>query len=427
MIDLNTIVQTPEAVRDALQRRGEDVGTVDAVIELDARRRELIQEADDARNRRNTVSRAIGQARRKPTDDEVQEMRNVGNRIQQLAAEQRDVEAELRTLMLTIPNIPLDDVPVGFDESANIVVRASDAPQPTEWAQPHWTIGERLNIIDMESAANISGARFYLLKGKGARLHRAIVNWLIDTLVDDYGYEEIDPPYLVREETLIGAGNLPKFADDLFRDTEAGLWLIPTSEVSLNGMFQDSIIDQALPLRYCARTPCFRREHAAAGRDVRGMKRVKQFEKVEMFRFVHPEDSVREQDDMVNISVDLCERLGLTTRVLKLCTGDIAFQSARTFDIEVWSPGSAEWLEVSSVSTCTDFQARRTNTRYRPQPGKGTAFPHTLNGSALGMPRVFIAVLEAGLQPDGSVAVPEPLQRYTGFARIHRDVQDATG
>lgn len=418
MIDLNKIVQTPDIIRDALRRRGEEVDTVDTVIEFDTRRRELIQEADEARNIRNRFSRAIGQERRKPTDDEVQEMRETGDRIQQLAADQRDVDAKLRSVMLTIPNIPLDDVPVGFDESSNIVVQDAKPPLSPEWAQPHWTIGERLNIIDMESAANISGARFYLLKGKGARLHRAIVNWLIDTLVDDFGYEEIDPPYLVKEETLIGAGNLPKFADDLFRDSEAGLWLIPTSEVSLNGMFQDTIIDQVLPLRYCARTPCFRREHAAAGRDVRGMKRVKQFEKVEMFRFVHPEDSVREQEEMVDISVELCQRLGLTARVLKLCTGDIAFQSARTFDIEVWTPGSAEWLEVSSVSTCTDFQARRTNTRYRPVPGKGTAFPHTLNGSALGMPRVFIAVLESGLQPDGSIRVPEALQRYTGFERI---------
>lgn len=418
MIDLNKIVQTPNIIRDALRRRGEDVGPVESVIGLDARRRALIREADEARNIRNTFSRAIGRERRKPTDDEVQEMRKTGDRIQQLAADQRDVESELRAVMLTIPNIPLDDVRVGFDESSNIVVRESVAPTPPDWAEPHWDIGKRLGIIDLESAANISGARFYLLKGKGARLHRAIVNWLIDSLVDDFAYEEIDPPYLVTEQTLIGAGNLPKFADDLFRDSEAGLWLIPTSEVSLNGMFQDTIIEQELPLRYCARTPCFRREHAAAGRDVRGMKRVKQFEKVEMFRFVHPEDSVREQEEMVDISVELCERLGLTARVLKLCTGDIAFQSARTFDIEVWTPGSAEWLEVSSVSTCTDFQARRTNTRYRPIPGKGTAFPHTLNGSALGMPRVFIAVLESGLQPDGSILVPEALRRYTGFERI---------
>lgn len=418
MLDLNSIVRAPDVVRDGLRRRGEDVASVDEVIALDARRRELIVRTDGERHRRNEVSKAIGDAKRKPTDDEIQEMRATGDRIQALAAEQREVEAELRTLMLTLPNLPLDDVPVGADETANVVVRDAVPPASPAWAEPHWDIGERLGIIDMESAVNVAGARFYLLRGQGARLHRAIVNWLIDTLADDFGYEEIDPPYLALEETLTGAGNLPKFADDLFRDEEAGLWLIPTSEVALNGMFRDSIIEDTLPLRYCARTPCFRREHAAAGRDVRGMKRVKQFEKVEMFRFVHPSDSVREQEEMVDIAVELCGRLGLTSRVLKLCTGDIAFQSARTFDIEVWSPGSQEWLEVSSVSTCTDFQARRTNTRYRPQAGTGTAFPHTLNGSALGMPRVFIALLENGLQADGSVEVPTPLVRYTGFERI---------
>ena len=418
MLDLNIIVNQPGSVRDALRSRGEDVASVDSVIGLDSQRRELIQEADSMRQRRNQVSKTIGEQRRKPTEDEIREMRATGDRIQELAASQREIEAELRTVMLTIPNMPLNDVPVGLDESANVVVRDAQPPAPSECAEPHWTIGERLGIIDMEAAVNVSGARFYLLKGKGARLHRAIVNWLIDTLVDEFGYEEIDPPYLVKEETVVGAGNLPKFADDLFRDSEAGLWLIPTSEVALNGMFSDNIIEQELPLRYVARTPCFRREHAAAGRDVRGMKRVKQFEKVEMFRFVEPTDSVRQQEEMVDIGVELCQRLGLTARVLKLCTGDIAFQSARTFDIEVWSPGSAEWLEVSSVSTCTDFQARRTNTRYRPQRGRGTAFPHTLNGSALGLPRVFIAVLESGLQADGSVAVPKVLQRYAGFSGV---------
>ena len=418
MLDLSLIVNQPDTVRDALVNRGEDVSVVDTVTGLDVRRRELIQAADSMRQRRNLVSKTIGEEKRKPTEDEIREMRATGDRIQQLAAEQRDLDAELRTVMLTIPNVPLDDVPVGLDETSNIVVRAAEPPAALPHAEPHWEIGDRLGIIDMEAAVNVSGARFYLLRGKGARLHRAIVNWLIDTLVDEFGYEEIDPPYLVTESTVTGAGNLPKFADDLFRDSEAGLWLIPTSEVALNGMFSDSIITDDLPLRYVARTPCFRREHAAAGRDVRGMKRVKQFEKVEMFRFVEPHVSEREQMEMVDISVDLCQRLGLTARVLQLCTGDIAFQSARTFDIEVWSPGASEWLEVSSVSTCTDFQSRRTNTRYRPHHGRGTAFPHTLNGSALGMPRVFIAMLESGLQLDGSVVVPEPLRRYTGFERL---------
>ena len=236
-----------------------------------------------------------------------------------------------------------------------------------------------------------------MLRGQGARLHRAIVGWLLDTLVDEFGYEEMNPPYLVREETLVGSGNLPKFADDLYRDEEAGLWMIPTSEVSLNGIYQNSIISADLPLKYCSHSPCFRKEHAAAGRDVRGMKRVKQFEKVEMFRFVEPDESDAALQEMIEISLELCHRLGFTTRLLKLCAGDIAFQSAKTYDIEVWSPGGQEWLEISSLSTCTDFQARRNNTRYRPEVGGGTRFPHTLNGSALGMPRTFITVLENGL------------------------------
>lgn len=257
-----------------------------------------------------------------------------------------------------------------------------------------------------------------MLRGQGARLHRAIVGWLLDTLVDEFGYEETNPPYLVREETLIGTGNLPKFADDLYRDEDAGLWMIPTSEVSLNGIHQDSIIDAELPLKYCAHTPCFRKEHAAAGRDVRGMKRVKQFEKVEMFRFVEPDDSKEALEEMIEISLELCRRLGFTTRLLKLCAGDIAFQSAKTYDIEVWSPGAQEWLEISSLSTCTDFQARRNNTRYRPKGGGGTQFPHTLNGSALGMPRTFIAVLENGLQADGDVVLPEVLWDRVGCERV---------
>ena len=270
----------------------------------------------------------------------------------------------------------------------------------------------------MESAANISGSRFYMLRGQGARLHRAIVGWLLDTLVDEFGYEETNPPYLVREEALVGCGNLPKFADDLYRDDDAGLWMIPTSEVSLNAIHQGTIIDQELPLKYCAHTPCFRKEHAAAGRDVRGMKRVKQFEKVEMFRFVEPNESEDALQEMIEISLELCNRLGFTTRLLKLCAGDIAFQSAKTYDIEVWSPGAQEWLEISSLSTCTDFQTRRNNTRYRPKGGGGTRFPHTLNGSALGMPRTFIAVLENGLQADGSIVLPEVLWDRVGRDRI---------
>ena len=418
MLDLRKIVNDTDAVRAGLAKRGEDVAPIDEIISLDVRRRSLIQQTDSARHFRNEVSRTIGAEKRRPTDDEIQQMRSTGDRISALEEEARSVATELRTLMLGLPNLPLEDVPAGLDETFNEIVSEVESPPAREWDTPHWDIGDNLGIIDMESAANISGSRFYMLRGQGARLHRAIVGWLLDTLVDEFGYEETNPPYLVREETLIGTGNLPKFADDLYRDEDAGLWMIPTSEVSLNGIHQDSIIDAELPLKYCAHTPCFRKEHAAAGRDVRGMKRVKQFEKVEMFRFVEPDDSEEALEEMIEISLELCRRLGFTTRLLKLCAGDIAFQSAKTYDIEVWSPGAQEWLEISSLSTCTDFQARRNNTRYRPKGGGGTRFPHTLNGSALGMPRTFIAVLENGLQDDGSVVLPEVLWERVGFERI---------
>ena len=418
MLDLRRIVNDTDGVRAGLVKRGEDVAPIEEIIALDVRRRSLIQQTDSARHFRNEVSRTIGAEKRRPTDDEIQQMRSTGDRISALEEEARSVASELRTLMLGLPNLPLGDVPEGLDESFNEVVSEVEPPPAREWDTPHWDIGDNLGIIDMESEANISGSRVYRLRGQGARLHRAIVGWLLDTLVDEFGYEETNPPFLVREETLIGTGNLPKFADDLYRDEDAGLWMIPTSEVSLNGIHQDSIIDGELPLRYCAHTPCFRKEHAAAGRDVRGMKRVKQFEKVEMFRFVEPDDSEEALEEMIEISLELCRRLGFTTRLLKLCAGDIAFQSAKTYDIEVWSPGAQEWLEISSLSTCTDFQARRNNTRYRPKGGGGTRFPHTLNGSALGMPRTFIAVLENGLQADGSVVLPEVLWDRVGFERI---------
>ncbi len=418
MLDLRRIVNDTEAVRAGLAKRGEEDAPIDEVISLDRQRRELIQQTDSARQLRNEVSRRIGDEKRRPTDDEIQQMRSTGDKISELETEARSVANELRTLMLGLPNIPLGDVPEGLEESLNVVVREAEPPPAREWDTPHWDIGESLGIIDMESAANMSGSRFYMLRGQGARLHRAIVGWLLDTLVDEFGYEETNPPFLVREETLVGSGQLPKFADDQYRDNEAGLWLIPTSEVSLNAIHQGSIIDGELPLKYCAHTPCFRKEHAAAGRDVRGMKRVKQFEKVEMFRFVEPDGSEEALEEMIEISLELCRRLGFMTRLLKLCAGDIAFQSAKTYDIEVWSPGAQEWLEISSLSTCTDFQTRRNNTRYRPKVGSGTRFPHTLNGSALGMPRTFIAVLENGLQADGSVVLPEVLWGRMGVDRV---------
>ncbi len=417
MLSLEQIVRDPEKFRTALVRRGEDP-PIDRILELDSRRKELIQTADVDRARRNNVSKAIGNEKRKPTPEEITEMRETGDRIKTVEAELTTVLDELETTLLPIPNTPLDDVPDGLDEESNILVRTSEGSTETH-GNAHWDVAPALGILDLEVGASISGARFFVLKGKGAKLQRALAAWMLDVQTEEHGYTEIDPPLLVRGETMTGSGNLPKFKDNLYRDDESDLWLVPTAEVALNGLHQGQIIDSGtLPLKYVAQTPSFRKEHTSAGRDVRGIKRVHQFEKVEMFRYVEPEDSEEVLEDMVGEAEVLCQRLGLTYRVLKLCAGDIGFQSAKTYDIEVWSPGSAEWLEVSSISTCTDFQTRRNGTRYRPEAGASTRLPHTLNGSGLALPRIWIAIVENGLQEDGSVVIPDVLVPYTGWDRI---------
>ncbi len=419
MLDLTEIVRDTDRVRAGLERRGESDPPLDRIVELDSQRRQLIAQADKDRAVRNTVSKRIGDEKRKPTPEEIAEMRETNERIK--AAEQQlgEIQDEIRELILPLPNLPLDDVPEGLDESGNEVVARYGEETEIPGAQAHWDLATELGILDLEAGASISGARFYVLKGKGARLNRALAAWMLDTHTDSNGYTEIEPPLLVRGETMIGSGNLPKFKDNLYRDDETDLWLVPTAEVALNGLHQGQIIDPgALPLKYVAQTPSFRKEHTAAGRDVRGIKRVHQFEKVEMFRFVEPEEAEQHLEEMVAEARGLCEDLGLAHRVLKLCAGDIGFQSAMTYDIEVWAPGSGEWLEVSSISTCVDFQARRNNTRYRPAAGEQVRLPYTLNGSGLALPRIWIAVIENGQQPDGSVIIPEVLRPYTGFDRI---------
>ena len=417
MLSLEQIVRDPEKFRTALVRRGEDP-PIDRILELDSRRKELIHDGDVDRARRNNVSKAIGAEKRKPTLEEIAEMRETGDRIKAVEAELASVLTELNVTLLPIPNPPLDDVPDGLDEEFNVIIRTSEGTTETH-GNAHWDVATELGILDLEAGASISGARFYVLKGKGAKLQRAIGAWMLDVHTEEHGYTEIDPPLLVRGETMTGSGNLPKFKENLYRDDESDLWLVPTAEVALNGLHQGKIIDpDTLPLKYVAQTPSFRKEQTSAGRDVRGIKRVHQFEKVEMFRYVKPETSDEMLEEMVGEASTLCERLGLTYRVIQLCAGDIGFQSAKTYDIEVWSPGCAEWLEVSSISTCTDFQTRRNNTRYRPEVGASTKLPHTLNGSGLALPRIWIAVIENGLQEDGSIVIPEVLVPYTGWDRI---------
>jgi seryl-tRNA synthetase len=419
MLDLNDIVRDTDRVRAALVRRGEQDPPIDRIVELDSRRRELISTNDTDRATRNAVSKKIGDEKRKPTPEEIAQMRETNDRIKAAEQELVTIQQEIRDLILPLPNLPLADVPDGLNSEANIIVESRGEESHIAGAQAHWDLATELGILDMEAGASISGARFYVLKGKGARLSRALATWMLDTHSNEFGYTEIEPPLLVRGETMIGSGNLPKFKDNLYRDDESDLWLVPTAEVALNGLHHGQIIEpDRLPLKYVAQTPCFRKEHTAAGRDVRGIKRVHQFEKVEMFRYVEPEESERHLEEMLTEAKTLCERLGLSYRVLKLCAGDIGFQSAKTFDIEVWAPGSGEWLEVSSVSTCVEFQARRNNTRYRPAAGEQVRMPHTLNGSGLAIPRIWIAVLENGQQPDGSVIIPEVIRQYTGFNRI---------
>jgi seryl-tRNA synthetase len=420
MLSLELIVKDAAGVRGRLRSRGEPDAPLDEVVELDGRRRALIKEGDDLRARRNEASRAVGATGRKPSAEQIAEMRGLGERIKAIETDLEGVQARLDAVMLTLPNLPMPDVPVGADSSANVIVRQEGEPSVPAHAIPaHWDLDPDTVGIDVEAGTRMSGARFYALTGKAAQLQRALVSWMLDTHVRENGYVEVAPPLLVRGDTMTGSGNLPKFADNLYHDAEEDLWLIPTAEVALNAMHAGEIIPPgALPIKYVAHTQCFRREKAAAGRDTRGIKRVRQFEKVEMFRFVEPSQSEEALDEMVGEASKLCERLALPYRVVKLCTGDIGFQSARTFDLEVWAPGSNEWLEVSSVSTCTDFQARRNNTRYRPRAEASLRYPHTLNGSGLAIPRVLIAILENNYGADGTIRVPDVLRPYTGFDRI---------
>ena len=418
MISIELIRDNPDEVRRALGKRVQHV-PIDRILDLDARRRGLIAEADGLRARRNEVSRQLGRTEDRPPEL-IEEMRQVGARIKDLEVEARSVEEELGPLLLELPNIPDEDVPVGADESGNVVLRtAGELPSFSFEPLPHWELGERLDIIDLRRGAKLSGSRFYVLKGKGARLQRALISWMLDLHVEEHGYQELYLPDLVSRETATGSGQLPKFADTMYHDEKDDLWMVPTAEVPLTGLHADEILPPGqLPISYVAHTPCFRREKAAAGRDTRGIKRVHQFEKVELYKFVEPADSRAALDSLVGEAEAVCLRLGVPHRVLQLCTGELGVAAVKTFDLEMWAPGSDEWLEVSSCSNCTDFQARRANIRYRAEAGARPQFVHTLNGSGLGLPRVIVAIIENYQQPDGSIAIPEVLHPYTGFDRI---------
>jgi seryl-tRNA synthetase len=418
VINIELIRNEPDLVREAMRRRGEDV-PIERVLELDRRCRSAITEADQLRARRNEVSKRLGQMKERPPEL-IEEMRGVGARIKALEEDIRSTRADIDSLLLSIPSIPRDSVPAGADESANVVVRTVGEPRSLPFEPlPHWELGERLDIIDLSRGAKLSGSRFFVLKGKGARLQRALISWMLDLHTGEHGYQELYLPYMVNRDSAIGSSHLPKFADTMYHDDEDDLWLIPTAEVPITNLYRDEILPPgALPMRYVAHTPSFRRERAAAGRDTRGIKRVHQFEKVEMYKFVEPESSDAELEKLVSHAERVCTLLGFDYRVLELCTGDLGFSAVKTYDIEVWAPGSGEWLEVSSCSNCDDFQARRASIRYRPEAGARPRFVHTLNGSGLALPRAVIAILENYQQADGSVLIPEVLRPYTGFDRI---------
>ncbi|MEE9249008.1 MAG: serine--tRNA ligase [Dehalococcoidia bacterium] len=416
MLSIQLIREQPDMVRQALARRDEDPSPLDRVLDLDRRRRTLLAESESLRARRNEVSKQLARMKDKPPET-IAEMREVGSRIKALDDDLKQVDAGLTDLLLTLPNIPQDDVPVGDDESGNVLIKTHGEPPAFDFTPlPHWELGERLGILDFDRGVKISGSRFYVLKGPGARLQRALITWMMDLHVQQNGYLEVYPPFMVKRESMVASGNLPKFGDNLYHDAEDDLWFIPTAEVPLTNLHRDEILPPGtLPIHYVAYTPCFRREKMSAGRDTRGIKRGHQFDKVEMYKFVEPLTSEDELQRMVSDAERVAQGLGLPYRLVQLCTGDLGFPSAKSYDLEVWAPGCQEWLEVSSCSNCTDFQARRANIRYRPQEGARPQFPHTLNGSGLALPRVMIAVLETYQRRDGSVAVPEVLRPYTGF------------
>lgn len=401
-----------------MQRRNEEV-PIDRILKLDADRRAAIVKIDTLRSRRNEVSRQMGRTKQRPPNL-IHEMRQVGTHIKTLEDTIRTLDTSLNTLLLNIPNTPSDQTPSGHSAHDNIVIRTEgNPPQLPFQPLPHWELGEKLGIIDFQRGAKIAGSRFFVLRGKGARLQRALIDWMLDTHTHQHDYEELYLPNIITTQSATANSNLPKFADTMYRDNEDDLWLLPTAEMAITNMHRDEILPPGtLPIRYVAHTPCFRREKAAAGRDTRGIKRVHQFEKVEMYRFVEPDDSQNALSQLLNEAETICAQLRIPYRIIQLCAGDLGFQSAQSYDLELWAPGSNEWLEVSTCSNCTDFQARRAAIRYRPQHGARPRFVHTLNGSGLALPRVIIAILENYQQPDGSITIPEALQKYTGFHTI---------
>lgn len=424
MLDLNLIREKPELVRTALKNRQMDAyaSPVDDILRLDEKRRSLLTQVEALKAERNAVSKDIGRLKdAAEREKKIAAMREVGDKISALDKEVAEVKAELNNLTAGLPNIPDERTPIGASEEENVVIRTvGQLPEFDFEPKPHWDLGPALGILDFERGTKITGSRFYVLNGPGARLQRALIAFMLDLHIRQ-GYTEEYLPFMVKTATVFGAGQLPKFADNLYKDHEEDFYFVPTAEVPLTGLHMDEILDEAqLPLFYTAYTPCFRREKMSAGRDVRGIKRGHQFDKVEMYMYAKPEESDALHERMLADAEAVCAALGFTYRVKLLCTADIGFGAAMTYDLEVWAAGCGEWLEVSSISNDRDFQARRANIKYRPADGGKTRFLHTLNGSGLALPRTLIAIMENNQQADGSIVVPEVLRPWMGGVDIIR-------
>lgn len=418
MFDPKWIRENGEAFDKGLARRGLEPQSK-VITALDDERRELITKVQEAQTRRNAASREIGKAKGQGDDKRAQELIDEVSALKTALAEGeekvREVEARLNDLLAGLPNIPLDDVPDGENENDNVLVRQwGEKPDFDFKPKEHFEIGEALGLMDFETAARLSGARFVVLKGALARLERALAAFMLDLHTGEFGYTETLPPFMVRDEALFGTGQLPKFEEDLFH-TKDGFWLIPTAEVPLTNLVRESVIaEEELPMRVTAWTPSFRAEAGAAGKDTRGMIRQHQFSKVELVSITTPDDAIEEHERMTSCAEEVLKRLGLAYQVVTLCTGDLGFSARKTYDLEVWLPGQGRYREISSCSVCGDFQARRMGARYRPAKGKDLRYVHTLNGSGLAIGRTVIAILENYQEKDGSVRIPEALRPYMG-------------
>ena len=424
MLDIKLIRDHEDKVRQGLLSRGASLEFLDAVVADDTLRRKLVTEVENLKNQRNVVSKEIGALKSKGQDTTATQksMRELGDLIVQKDNEVREIDSRLKDNLLRIPNLPHSSLPDGLDASANVVARTHGVARSFAF-QPkgHVDIGERLGIFDFARGARMTGSGFPLYLGQGAKLQRALIQFMLDLHTTEHGYTEMLPPFVVNTASMIGTGQLPKMADDMYHATD-DLWLIPTAEVPVTNYYRDDVIDKPLPVYLTAYTPCFRREAGAAGKETRGIIRVHQFDKVEMVKFVEPSTSYAELESLVVNAEDVLQRLGLHYRVLSLCKGDISFAAAKCYDIELWAPGQNGWLEVSSCSNFESFQARRANIRYRRADGK-LDFVHTLNGSGVALPRIMVAILENGQEADGSVTLPEAIVPYMGGIRRLEPVQ----